>query len=63
MFHDLEGNGAEGNEPVIPDDLRLNYIRFKELLMRLGIISELTHAASALESQESNLILDLWQLL
>ncbi|TNV84608.1 hypothetical protein FGO68_gene10178 [Halteria grandinella] len=47
------------------DELRLNYIRFKELLMRLGLISELTnHTTSAnIDSQESVLIIELWKLL
>ena len=55
MFHGLE----EGTD--VPDDLRLNYIRFKELLMKLGMISELTHAtAVAIDTQESNLIIELW---
>lgn len=44
--------------------MRLNYIRFKELLMRLGLISELTnHSSASIDSQESVLIIELWKLL
>ena len=39
----------------------MNYIRFKELLLKLGMITDVTGGPS--ESQESNLILELWQLL
>lgn len=45
------------------DDIRLNYIRFKELLVRLGMISELTAHVAQAESQESTLIFELWQIL
>ncbi len=38
----------------------INYIRFKELLLRLGMIMGV--AGTPNESVESNLILELWQL-
>jgi hypothetical protein len=57
MFIDVlpEGEGSA------TDDMRLNYIRFKELLMRLGMISEFSHQG-AVDSQENMLILELWNL-
>jgi hypothetical protein len=39
----------------------VNYIRFKELLLKLGMILDVTGGPS--DSQESNLILELWQIL
>ena len=63
MYSDIEAylepnnNAHEGST-----DLKLNYIRFKEVLLRLGMINELSLSAQ-IESSEGALILELWQLL
>lgn len=61
MFFDSFADQTENQEPAIHDDLlKLNYIRFKELLMKLGMISEITSHSAPPESQEASLILELW---
>ena len=64
MFTGLldESTQGESQQNQIIDDGKtmINYIRFKELLLRLGMIMGV--AGTPYEIQESNLILELWQL-
>lgn len=41
LFTEISPKVEEGEQKGTILDLRVNYIRFKELLMRLGMISEL----------------------
>lgn len=59
MFTGLDESQNEALHQVIDDSrTMINYIRFKELLLRLGMIMGV--AGTPNESIESNLILELW---
>jgi hypothetical protein len=61
MFTGLDETSSEALLHVIDDSTTMiNYIRFKELLLRLGMITGVSGTPN--ESIESNLILELWQL-
>ena len=66
MFNGLEENISSSEDsvnqiPVEQGGKRLNYIRYKELLLKLGMITGVVGTPS--ESIESNLVLELWQLI
>jgi Fe2+ transport system protein B len=65
MFAGLEENPTNLEETTDKvsdiESRRLNYIRYKELLMKLGMITGVAGTPS--EIIESNLILELWQLI
>lgn len=61
MFSGLEDTESESQLRITDESkTKINYIRFKELLLRLGMITGVSGTPN--EIQESNLILELWQL-
>ena len=61
MFSGLEDTESESHSRINDESkTKINYIRFKELLLRLGMITGVSGTPN--EIQESNLILELWQL-
>lgn len=59
MFSGLDETDSDSASKFIDDiKVKINYIRFKELLLRLGMITGVSGTPN--EVQESNLILELW---